>query len=214
MQRPQSSPALSTCPERELARSAGSRGQRGVHLPTVVLAEEDEFDDRSMGATLRLSPALAGEVRRHGARTAFDLEETADFERAAQPAVQDLSVPTTLARGDVAGDSFLANFRQVSLEGTKARGRYISTRHQLRQVKVPAKDDGKFAADMEQTKTEVGALMADLKTEFQSLLEVEMDNREIAQEVTDLVDNDAKLAALLAKMNRKLDVFQATLGNF
>lgn len=114
----------------------------------------------------------------------------------------------------VAGDSFIANFRQVSLEGTKARGRYIATRQQLEKVKQAPSNDGRFALEIEDTKLEVSALMANLAVELQAMKEVDSDFQDIAQEIDDLVDDDAKMSDLLTKMNRKLDVFESALGNF
>lgn len=128
-------------------------------------------------------------------------------------AALDLSTASTSARGG-GGRSFNANFRQVTLEGTKARGRYLATRRQLDMVRCSPKDDGRFAEDIENTKAEVGALLDELVVDFQAMQEVRIESEEVSEQLAELVDNDAKLAVLLEKMNRKLDVFQLTLGNF
>merc|ERR1711865_748037 len=94
--------------------------------------------------------------------------------------------------GGIAGDSFIANFRQVALEGTKARGRYLATRHALEGVKQSraeiAADGGRFAANIEQTKAEVGAMLADLQVNFESMMVVELECQDISQDVDDLLD--------------------------
>lgn len=128
-------------------------------------------------------------------------------------ALLDVSEASTSARG-AASESFIVNFRQVALEGTKARGRYLATRRQLDRVKQRPEHDDRFAEDMEDAKAQVSALLDDLEVECRSLLEVETETMEISREVADLVDNDERMSALIAKMNRKLDVFQATIGNF
>jgi hypothetical protein len=141
----------------------------------------------------------------------LDLSSTSAL--AASLGILDLSTPSTSSRG-ANGDSFIANFRQVTIEGTKARGRYLATRHQLNQVRQSPVDEGRFEADIEATKAEVSTLLDELEVEFQSMNEVSLESTEISRQVDELVDNDARMAALLDKMNRKLDSFQLTLGNF
>lgn len=110
--------------------------------------------------------------------------------------------------------SFAATFGQASLELSKARGRYISTRQQLEQVKRAPAEDGRFNQDLEDTKAEVGAMLENLRVELVSLNEVTLESQELTREVAELDETDVNMRALLDKMNRKLDFFQLTLGNF
>lgn len=209
-QRPHSSPA-----------GRAVRDQRDISLPNAVLAEEDEFDDTRLNLTTRPASASAASTTDALSDRGSDMTLPGRSKRRTNSFLDlDLSSPSASAAvaGGIAGKSFIANFKQVSLEGTKARGRYLATRHALEGVKQSraeiAADGGRFAANIEQTKVQVGAMLADLRVDFESMMVVELECQEISQEVDDLLDNDAKMGALLAKMTRKLDVFQSTLGHF
>jgi len=166
--------------------------------------------DASGGGAKLSAPAAATKVR---PRLALDLP-TATAALAASVGFLDLSEPSISARGE-GGQSFIANFRQVTIEGTKARGRYLATRHQLDVVKRLPEDEGqRFAEDVEAAKAEVNALLDELYLDCQILNEVTVASMDISHQVEDLLDNDAKMSLLLDKMNRKLGAFEATLGNF
>jgi len=209
-QRPQSSPAGGRV----------ARDRHDIKLPNVALAEEEEeeFDDTPLNATgATIRPTSASAISNRGGDTPSDRSgDNRVVRRKGSFLDLDLSLATQNAAvgGGIAGESFIANFRQISLEGTKARGRMLATRQQLEKVKQRPADDGRFAADVEQTKAEVGSMLNTLVAELESMQVIEMECQEIRAEVDDLLDNDARMGALLAKMNRKLDVFQATVGNF
>lgn len=196
------------------------RNQHDISLPNAALVEEDEFDDTRLNLATRPASASAASTAYAPSDRGSDVTQTGPRQRHNSFLDLDLSISSASAAvaGGIAGESFIANFRQVSLEGTKARGRYLATRHALDSVKQSraeiAADGGRFAANIEETKAEVGAMLADLQVNFESMTVVALECQEISQDVDDLLDNDAKMRALLAKMTRKLDVFQSTLGNF
>jgi hypothetical protein len=114
-------------------------------------------------------------------------------------------------------DSLVVSFGQVSMETVQARGRFFATRDLLEEVRIarlqPAIDSG-FSRNLETVKVEVGAMIDELRADIRCMEEVAMETRCLSDEVDSLVDNDARMAALLERMNQKVDVLKQTVGNY
>lgn len=218
MPRPRSSPAI--------------RGQHATTLPKAVSAEEESQE--ALDATTTTIMAASGPLATSAPLT--DVESvpesatppsglfskprplnlaSASAALAASIGILDLSSPSTSARGG-GGVCFADNFRQVVIEGTKARGRYLTTKQQLDRVRHERRniEASRFSEDVQSIKAEVTLLLGELDVECQSMHEVAMETQDISKQVDELMDNDSRMGALLEKMNRKLDDFQQTLGNF
>lgn len=121
------------------------------------------------------------------------------------------SLGLTAGTQDGANASFSGHYRFTSGKLNEVQGRYLATRHQLEQIRRPPIDN--FTKEVESTKVQVSALLAELEVECRTMHEVEESTQALSQEISGLLDNDEQMRSLLQKMSRKLDAFQQILGN-
>eukprot|EP00747_Dinoflagellata_sp_TGD_P164541 gnl/TRDRNA2_/TRDRNA2_184615_c0_seq1.p1 gnl/TRDRNA2_/TRDRNA2_184615_c0~~gnl/TRDRNA2_/TRDRNA2_184615_c0_seq1.p1 ORF type:complete len:254 (+),score=33.98 gnl/TRDRNA2_/TRDRNA2_184615_c0_seq1:83-844(+) len=94
----------------------------------------------------------------------------------------------------------------------EARQRHLATQHQVREVQRWMMDDG-YAREAAEMKALVGGMVEDaLREAHEKFEDIQCELDELTKEAEDLLDNDARMGALLRKMARKLSGMHQKVG--